>query len=63
MTTPRAADLPEGSVVAIGYVAWIKRTYGWQVTGMGISVPDDVIDQYLAGSAAVLRAGTGQGSR
>lgn len=64
--TYRAADLPEGSVVAHPRIAWIKGTFGWHVTGgkeLDYNRPDSDVDNALAYGAQVLRVGTGQEGR
>ena len=58
----RAADLPEGSVVANAGSAWIKRSPGtspWRSTA-GIYVPDELVDEALSRGADVLRVGDGR---
>jgi hypothetical protein len=60
--TPRAADLPEGSVVAEIGLAWIKGSQDWwYATGIHREHPylNEEIDQRLAAGAGVLRVGTG----
>ncbi len=56
----KAADLPDGSVVADDHSAWIKshpREWAqWRGTDGGFA-PDEFIDSALADKAAVLREG------
>jgi hypothetical protein len=60
---PRAADLPEGSVVAEIGLAWIKGSQDWwYATGIRRehAYLNEEIDHRLATGAAVLRVGNGQ---
>ncbi len=61
---PRAADLPDGSVVADRDVVYIKnhpsKTAQWRGTNGGY-VGDWRVDQALAEGAAVVRHGYGEG--
>lgn len=60
MAEVRAADLPDGSVVADDHTAWIKnhpREWAqWRGTDGGYA-PDEFIDSALADGAMVLRGG------
>lgn len=61
--TWRAADLPEGSVVATEDRAWIKSNpwplYPWNGSD-GSEYDDQMVDEALANGAQVLRVGTGK---
>lgn len=58
----RAADLPDGSVVANHRKAWIKNHpalhYPWSTTDGSVG-QDHNVDDALANGATVLRVGTG----
>lgn len=65
----RAADLPEGSIIALRRDVWIKQAESgddypepWDGTGSRWSVPDEAIDQLLAVGATVVRYGFGEES-
>lgn len=60
MTEYRAADLPEGSVVALNKIAWIKGRDWWHATGIGSPYLDSDVDQRIDAGAQVLRVGTGE---
>ncbi len=66
MHAPRAADLPEWSVVAVTHMTWIKdyrsglNRLPWTGTD-GVPCTDDRLDDYLAQGAQVLRVGDGSG--
>ncbi len=60
----RAADLPEGSIVALRHDVWIKQAESgngdagpWDGTGSRWSVADELIDQMIAVGARVVRYG------
>ena len=63
MTTPRAVDLPVGSVVADGVQALFRygpSENGWRTTWSGADRLDDAyVDQTLTCGAQVLRIGDG----
>lgn len=63
MAEYRAADLPEGSVVATEQVAWIKEArfidVPWTCSQRGELVGNRDVDRALADGAQVLRVGTG----
>lgn len=62
MTDIKAADLPEGSVVANERHAWVKSHPSahsqWRGTSGGY-YPDELVDKELAAGAMVLREGQG----
>ncbi len=62
----RAADLPEGSIIALRRDVWIKQAESgpndpepWDGTGSRWSVSDEQTDPLLAVGARVLRHGYG----
>jgi hypothetical protein len=65
--TLRAADLPQGSIVATHSIAYIRETqldaeveYGWSTT-RGLSASDAQVDLALrSGFAKVVRVGDGE---
>jgi hypothetical protein len=60
VTTPRAADLPVGSVVAIGWRVWLKRRPdGWKRAGDTDLEPNVHVQPDLDNGAQVLRVGDG----
>lgn len=65
MAEYRAADLPEGSVVATDITVWMasrdadERGPRWDGL-LGSETDDDAIDRLLATGARVLRVGNGQ---
>jgi hypothetical protein len=67
MSTVRAADLPEGSVVATTKRVWIKRRdridgpYWIAAEAYAFPVSNLAIDSELRHGADVLRVGDGQG--
>ena len=57
---PTAADLPVGSVVANGRVAYVKsQWFQWRGTN-GAHYQDDQIDDAILAGATVLRVGAGE---
>lgn len=57
-TIKKAADLPEGSVVANGHTAWIKGSGDrWGDTGDEAGVFDLDVQERLDAGAVVLREG------
>lgn len=69
MTTPRAADLPVGSVVVDDdrFLVWIavprpSPAFGrWSVSGSPSYITDNEIDAAMSYTAEVLRVGDGNG--
>lgn len=65
MTTPLAADLPVGSIVANGHTAWIKSSVSpnelgtWLGTGDEMPTYDWEPQEALNDGALVLRVGDG----
>lgn len=63
---PRAADLPEGSVVAGRDLVYLRAfasgatEYPWVVTRFSTPIQDSTIDRALADGATVLRHGYGE---
>jgi hypothetical protein len=60
----RAADLPDGSIVAQRGAVYIKNrpsTYSQWCSTRGAYLADSIIDQYLHEGATVLRVGYGEG--
>ncbi len=60
MSDVRAADLPEGSIVADRVVAHIKRDHDYWRSTNGNRPTDAAIDEDLAAGAAVVRHGYGE---
>lgn len=55
----RAADLPDGSVIANEVQAWIKTEAGrWLATGDDMSIHEYEAQEALDDGATVLRTGT-----
>ncbi len=66
MSTPRAADLPVGSIIANSHTAWIKTDaasgFGsWLATGEELNTYTFVPQEALNEGAQVLRVGDGGG--
>jgi hypothetical protein len=60
----RAADLPDGSIIAARNVVYIKNrpsTYSQWCSTRGAYLADSLVDQYLHEGATVLRVGYGEG--
>lgn len=63
MSTPRAADLPVGSIVATTYQAWIRSfDGGWLGTNDEHGATDEWVQLAMENGAEVLRVGDGQGT-